>query len=202
MNRHSERALEGAREIANGKAALLGKVRKPKLTIEVAVDQFHHAALLPGRQAAQVDGPPGSHLPIRNSDMTTEHPHEIVEHQATSPPLVAQPWQCKPGQLKQDIVLNSLRACQFADPMEFIVVGKCVHGFARQIKMNAIEAIGTHGNRICLQIVDADAAALPATDGKELSINPRPPSVGFLLLPQMQADREPAFGSYGRCRFW
>jgi len=38
VNRHSEGALEGAREMANGEAALLSKVRKPKLTIQVAVD--------------------------------------------------------------------------------------------------------------------------------------------------------------------
>jgi hypothetical protein len=110
MNRHSEGALEGAREIANREAALLGKVRKPKLAIQVAVDQFHHAALLPGRQSTPMDGPRGFYLPIRTYEMAAKHAHEIVEHQAAYPPLVAQPWQCEPGQLKQYIVPDSLRA--------------------------------------------------------------------------------------------
>ena len=117
VNRHSEGALERATEMANGEAALFSKVRKPKFTLQVAVDQFHQAALLPGRQTALIDGPRGSYLPIRSSDMAAEHPHEIVEHQAAYPPLVAQPWQCEPGQMKQYIILNSLRAWQAADPM-------------------------------------------------------------------------------------
>src|ERR1700689_249631 len=136
--------------MADGEAALLSKVRKPKLTNQVAVDQFHQAALLPGRQTAQIDGPRGSYLPIRSSDMAAEHPHEIVEHQAAYPPLVAQPWQCEPGQLKPYIVPNSLRAWQTGDPMHIVVVGECIESSARQVKMNGIEPSRTHSNRISL----------------------------------------------------
>jgi len=90
--------------------------------------------------------------------------------------------------MKQDIILNSLRAWQAADPMQFIVVGKCIEGSARQVKMHRIEPSGTHTDRICLQVVDGDTTAFPVADRKELSINPRPPSLGFRLLPQMHAN--------------
>jgi hypothetical protein len=110
MNRNSEGALDGAGEMTNGEAALLGMVRKPKLTIQVAVDQFHQAALLPGRQSTPLDGPHPSYLTIRSYDMAAKHPHEMVEHQAAYSPFVSQPWQCESGQLKHCIVPISGRA--------------------------------------------------------------------------------------------
>jgi len=59
VNWHSE----GPREMANREPALLSKARKPKLTIQVAVDQFHQATLLLGCQPTQMGGPRGPTCP-------------------------------------------------------------------------------------------------------------------------------------------
>jgi len=201
VNRHSEGALEGPREMADRKPALLGKPRKPKPAVQIAVDQFHQAAPLPGRQSTQMDGPCGLHLRIRGYDMAAKHPHEMVEHQAAYSPLVAQPWQCKPGQLKHYIVPKSRGVLQIADPMHFILVCKRIEGSAWQVKVHRIERCGTDCNWTRLQIVDANGTALAAEDGKELSINPGSPIFGLPLLPQMHADRERTFGPSRRRRF-
>ena len=96
MNRHSEGALERAREIANREAALLGKVRKPKLTIQVARRSIPSCGAFARVPVHPDDALVGFTCPYDNDEMAAKHPHEIVEHQAAYPPLVAQPGQCEP----------------------------------------------------------------------------------------------------------
>jgi hypothetical protein len=148
-----------------------------------------------------MDVPRGLYLPIRSYDMAAKHPHEMVEHQTAYSPFVAQPWQCELDQLKHYIVPASRRVLQITDPMQFIIVGKCIESSAWQVKVHRIEACGTNCNWTSLQIVDADGAAFAEADRKELSIHPGSPFFCFPLLPQMHADRERRFGSPRRRRF-